>query len=90
MSEPEKLGMPLPAGVCVDCQHGGDVFTHLSGAVLMYCEHNRTGAVLEKIGDGSRVWNMRSPMTREQFLLSIELHNQRFVEANPGASGVLQ
>jgi hypothetical protein len=86
----DNNSMPLPRGICVECQHDGEVFEHLSGVRLMYCKHHQTGAFLETAADGRWLWNMRTPMTEADFITSIQRHSERWSALNPGGSGSLQ
>lgn len=85
---PDLNPLPLPFGICTQCQHEGQTLTHPTGRVALYCPHHRAGGVLQPATDGPPLWTIWTPITREEFDASLTRFSTRLVAAldQPGAT----
>jgi hypothetical protein len=73
--------IPFPHGVCIDCQHNGNVMAHDTGRLAIYCPHNRAGAVMQPTTEDSPLWTIYTPISRDDFAESLVRFLERYQEA---------
>lgn len=70
--------MPLPLGVCTDCQATAPVMEHVSGRMAIHCEHNQVGAIFQATADGASLWTLWTPMSHSEFVENVMRFAERF------------
>jgi hypothetical protein len=73
--------LPLPFGICIECQHAGAVLTHETGRVAMYCPHNRAGGFMQPTKDEGPIWTIHTPISRDEFAEALTRFLERYDQA---------
>lgn len=60
-----------PLGICAACSKRGTFLQVDIGRELMYCPHNRTGAIRMCVDGLSPQWQMFTPISKEDFVLAM-------------------
>ena len=77
MSNNDIISAPL--GICEECLQDVLKLEKPEDAALggLYCQHNKSGALLNAMPDGRAVWSITVPVSRDQFGRLVERAQER-------------